>query len=464
MIADTAAPTPPLRVAIVGAGPAGFFTADALLKKQDLHCAIDIFDRLPTPFGLVRDGVAPDHPEIKRVTSKFEQVFDHPSTRFFGNVTFGRDVTREDLRTLYDQVVYTVGASSDRRLGIPGEGLAGSYSATEFVAWYNGHPDYGDRTFDLSTQRAVVAGNGNVAVDVARILLRSTDELAETDIADHALEALRASRVREVVMLGRRGPAQAKFTNVELKELGSLNGVDMIVDRADLDLDADSEAALADDRTARRNYDFLKEVSERPRTDAERRLVLRFLVSPVEIRGPNAVQAVRTERNRLVTQADGYQRCEGVGAYDEMKAGLLLRSVGYRGAPLPDVPFDERRGVIPNEVGRVLDGPNGRPIPGEYVAGWIKRGPTGIIGTNKKDAAETVSSMVADTETVPRVAADGSGAAPIEPILAGRDTRFVRLEDWRRLDAAECARGEPQNRPRVKFVTVEDMLEAITAG
>ena len=332
---QTATTTEPLRVAVVGAGPAGFFTAEELIKQTELACSVDIFDRLPTPYGLVRDGVAPDHPEIKRVTAKFEQVFDHPSTRFFGNVTFGRDVTREDLKRCYDLVAYTVGASSDRHLNISGEDLEGVWSATEFVAWYNGHPDYADLSFDLSTERAVVVGNGNVAVDVARVLLRSTDELAETDIADHALSALRESQVREVVMLGRRGPAQAKFTNAELKELGGLTGVDLLVDVGDLELDADSQAVIEENRIAKRNYAFLKQISEKGATSASRRLVLRFLVSPVEILGQDTMRGVRIEGNRLVSQTDGYQRCEGTDTYEEIEAGLLLRSVGYRGVALP---------------------------------------------------------------------------------------------------------------------------------
>ncbi len=450
----------PLRIAIVGAGPAGFFTAGALLKETDFVCSIDIFDRLPTPYGLVRDGVAPDHPSIKKVTGKFEKIASDPSVRFLGNVTFGEEVTRDDLKSRYHRIVYAVGAPADRRLGIPGEDLAGSWPATAFVAWYNGHPDFAGLEFDLSCERAVVVGNGNVAVDVARILVRSSEELARTDIADHALAALRGSRIREVVMLGRRGPAQAKFTNVELKELGKLEGVDVEVVDSDLMLDADSAAVLKSNRTAERNYEILREMSARPSSGAERRIVLRFLTSPVELVGEEGrVTCVRTERNRLVTGPNGYQSAEGTGECRLLDAGLVLRSVGYRGLPLPDVPFDDARGVIPNLAGRVTDGPGGDPVPGEYAVGWIKRGPTGIIGTNKADAAETVRTLVEDLRV------EGAGPAPpggdVEELLAARGVRYVTFGDWINLDEQEKRNGEAEGRPRVKFVRVDDMLRVL---
>jgi ferredoxin--NADP+ reductase len=445
-------------VAIVGAGPAGFFTAEALLKEPDLVCAIDLFDRLPTPFGLVRDGVAPDHPSIKKVTAKFERIAANPSVRFFGNVTFGRDLEREDLRRRYDQIVYAVGAPADRRLGIPGEDLSGSWPATSFVAWYNGHPDFADLEFDLSPDRALVVGNGNVAVDVARILVRSPEELARTDMADHAVAALRESRVREVVMIGRRGPAQAKFTSAELKELGRLEGVDVVVDPADLDLDPDSAAALSASRGALRNYEILTELAARPTTGADRTLVLRFLTSPVELLGDVSVSSVRLERNRLVSGRDGYQRAQGTGELETVDAGLVLRSVGYRGSPLPDVPFDERRAVIPNEAGRVTRGPGGEPVAGEYATGWIKRGPTGIIGTNKPDAVETVRSMLEDLRELPPLE---EGIPAVEELLSARGVPYVSRDEWQILDEAERRRGEEEERPRVKFVRVDEMLRVI---
>ena len=449
----------PLRVAVVGSGPAGFFTVDALLKVSDLTCSVDLFNRLPTPYGLVREGVAPDHPSIKKVTAKYDRIASEPNVRFFGNVTFGVDVDRNDLLRHYHQVVYAVGAQSDRRLWIPGEDLPGSHPATEFVAWYNGHPDFSDRSFDLSHEFAVVVGNGNVAVDVARILVTDPEELARTDIADHALEALRRSSVREVVMLGRRGPAQGKFTNVELKELGRLDGVDVLIDPADLELDAASAAESERSRVANRNMSILRELAAREPTAAERRLVLRFLTSPVELlEADGQVGAVRLEHNRLVAGAGGYLRSEGTGSFDSIDAGLVLRSVGYRGVPLVDVPFDPDRALIPNVRGRVTDGPGGEPVPREYVAGWIKRGPTGIIGTNKPDAAETVTSMLEEVSGDALREPESPEPEVIPGLLSERRVRFVTFDDWRRLDAAERAEGERQGRPRVKVVRVEEML------
>ncbi len=450
----------PLRVAVVGAGPAGFFTVEALLKASDLACSVDIFNRLPTPYGLVREGVAPDHQSIKKVTRKYDRIAEEANVRYFGNVTFGVDVDRDDLCRHYHQVVYAVGAQSDRRLGIPGEDLAGSHAATEFVAWYNGHPDCVDHSFDLSHERAVVVGNGNVAVDVARVLVTDPEELAETDIADHALDALRKSRVREVVMLGRRGPAQGKFTSVELKELGRLNGVDIVVDPADLELDPASAAEAERSRVAKRNLEILRELANRDPGGSGRRLVLRFLASPTEVlEADGRVGAVTVERNHLVEAANGTVWSEGTGVVDTLDAGLVLRSVGYRGVPLPDVSFDPDRHLIPNRAGRVLDGPGGSVIPGEYVAGWIKRGPSGIIGTNKPDAVETVAAMLEEV-------GEGGARIPERPepeavtdLMESRGVRYVTFEDWRKLDEVETMEGEKQGRPRVKVVRVERMLE-----
>ncbi len=447
-------------MAVVGAGPAGFFTVEALLRASDLVCSIDMFNRLPTPYGLVREGVAPDHQSIKKVTAKYDRTAREPNVRYFGNVTFGDDVDRDDLLHHYHQVVFAVGAQSDRALGIPGEDLAGSHAATEFVAWYNGHPDFVDRTFDLSHARAVVVGNGNVAVDVARILVTDAEVLAKTDIADHALDALRRSRVREVVMLGRRGPAQGKFTSVELKELGRLKGVDVVVDPADLELDPASAAEAEGSRVARRNLDILHELAGREGGVAGRRLVLRFLASPTEILGADGrVGAVRVECNHLVPTGSGTVRSEGTGRIDTVEAGLVLRSVGYRGVPLPGVPFDSNRHLIPNRAGRVLDGPGGTVVPGEYVAGWIKRGPSGIIGTNKPDAVETVTAMLEDIESGGGRTAERPGPEAVTELLNGRGVRFVTFEDWQKLDEAETLEGEKQGRPRVKVVRVERMLD-----
>jgi ferredoxin--NADP+ reductase len=448
----------PLRVAIIGAGPAGFFTADLLTKSQEVEASIDLFERWPTPYGLVREGVAPDHQSIKGVTRIFERVLAHPRVRLFGNVQFGEDVTREELRAVYDQVVYAVGAQTDRRMGIPGEDLAGSWPATDFVRWYNGQPECADLEFDLGVERAVVIGNGNVAVDVARILLSGPDVLAKTDIADHALEALRESAIREVVMVGRRGPVEAKFTNVELKELGALEGVDVVVDPEALPGDLE-EASSGQERRVARNLEILADFAARRPSGASRRLVFRFLASPVALlEEEGRVAAVRFETNRLVPGPGGALRAEGASIFDELDAGLVLRSVGYHGVALPDLPFDSAGGVIPNLDGRVLDAQEGDVVPGEYVAGWIKRGPSGVIGTNKSCAAETVAAMLDDAASLPRDGASAADSHAIIDLLDERGTRYVTAEDWARLNMAEVARGEALGRPRVKVVRVEEML------
>jgi ferredoxin--NADP+ reductase len=449
-------------VAIVGAGPAGFFAADALLKQADLHVSIDILNRFPTPYGLVRDGVAPDHQKIKAVTRSFDRVAGDDRVRYFGNVTFGEDVTRADLQAHYDQIVYAVGAPSDRSMGIPGEDLDGSLPATAFVGWYNGHPDYRDLDPDLSCERVVVVGNGNVAVDVTRILVRPLEELAATDLADHALEALRGSRVREVVVLGRRGPAQAAFTTPELRELGELEGVDVVVDPSDVELDETSEASLEDNATARRNVDRLREYAERGPGTEERRIVLRFLRSPVEVLGEGHVTGVRIERNELVQRDDGSMRPQGTGETEDVSCGMILRSVGYRCVPLADVPFDENRSVLANDGGRITDGAGGPVVPGEYVVGWAKRGPSGVIGTNKSDAVDTVNRMVEDVSSLNGNATPDWHPDAGDALIRARVKRVVTWEDWQALDALERSRGEASGRPRVKCCTVEEMLEALS--
>src|SRR5581483_3550616 len=363
---------------------------------EDPRVEVDMIERLPTPWGLVRLGVAPDHPELKAASRTFEKIAALEGFRFLGNVEVGRDVGHEELTRLYDAVVYAVGAQTDRRLGIPGEDLPGSWAATEFVAWYNGHPDYQHLRFDLQTERAVVIGNGNVAVDVARMLARTGEELLPTDVTDQAREAIAASGLREIVMLGRRGPAQAAFTPPELKELGELAGADVVVASAELELDPASEAALEADRArARRNVDILRAFAAHAPRGKPKRLVLRFCLSPVRILGEGKVEAIEVVRNRLVVSDDGQIRAVATGELEVIACGLVFRSVGYRGVPLPGLPFDDERGVIPNAGGRVLDG-NGRPLPRTYCAGWIKRGPSGVIGTNKKDAAETVEALLED--------------------------------------------------------------------
>jgi ferredoxin--NADP+ reductase len=442
-----------LRVAIVGAGPSGLFATDALLKARD-DVRVDVFDRLPTPYGLVRYGVAPDHARIKSVTKAFEKTCRDPRVRFFGNVDVGRDVTLDDLRRHAHAVVLAVGASSDRALGIPGEDLEGSLSATEFVAWYNGHPEYVDLDPPLDARSVAVIGVGNVAVDVARILAKSTAELRETDIADHALVALEDSRVEDIHMLGRRGPAQAKWTTKELRELGELANADIVVDPAELELDPSSQAAAEADRATKRNLEILREMAEKAPQGKPRRLHLRFYASPVELHGEEGrVARMTVGRNRLEERDGGYLAAVDTGERDTIDAQLVLRSVGYRGVPIPDVPFDARRGVVPNDAGRVLDDEK-RAVPGLYVAGWIKRGPTGVIGTNKADAVETVNALLADP--LPEPDAPDEGALP--SLLAARNVPAVDFDGWLALDRAETRAGEAIGRPRVKVVEVEEML------
>jgi len=408
-------PESPLRVAIVGAGPSGFYAAEHILKGEDMHAQVDLFDRLPTPFGLVRGGVAPDHPKIKSVIRVYEKTAARDGFRFFGNVKVGHDVEVEDLERLYHAIVFTVGCETDRQLGVPGEDLPGSHAATAFVGWYNAHPDYADEHFDLSCERAVVIGNGNVAMDVARMLALTDHELRQTDTADHAIEVLDAKKVREIVVLGRRGPAQAAFTNPEIRELGEMEDADVIVDP-------------------------LREFSQRQPEGKRQRIVLRFLVSPVEIRGDGKVEKIVIGRNELVEE-DGTLRARDTGEREELECGLVLRSVGYTGIPIEGVPFDEKRGLILNEGGRVLDSHDSGHKVGHYTAGWIKRGPSGVIGTNKKDALETVTHLLADVESQTLLRPASPEPIAVEELLAER--------------------GEPHGRPRVKFVRVEEMLDTL---
>ena len=452
----------PLRIAIVGAGPSGFFLAEKLLSQDATPVTVDLFERLPTPYGLVRFGVAPDHEKIKNVTRSFDKLAARPGFRFFGNVEIGRDLTLDELREHYHQICFTTGAQSDRRMGIPGEDLAGSHPATEFVAWYNGHPDYRDVTFDLSVERVAVVGVGNVAVDVARILAKSPEELAATDIADHALEALRQSRVREVYLLGRRGPAQAAFTNPEVKELGELEGADVRVLPGEVALDPLSEAELAarDDASTRKKIEILQEYARRQPSGKPKRLTLRFLVSPTELVGDarGQVQAIRLVRNRLVAAPDGSLKAEPTGETEDLPVGLVFRSVGYKGLAIPGLPFEPRRGTVPHDCGRVIDPAGGKPVTGCYVSGWIKRGPSGVIGTNKPCAAETAESMLADAAAGAMLQPTGGD---IEPLLRQRQPDLVTWADWVRLNQAECAAGKPSGRPRVKLTRVAEMLKAI---
>ena len=455
----------PLRVAIVGAGPTGFYAADHLLRNPEVVVEVDMFDRLPTPYGLVRLGVAPDHQKIKFVTNAFDKVAASPRFRFYGGVEFGKDVTLADLQAHYHQIVYCTGAQTDRRMGIPGEDLTGSHPATEFVAWYNGHPDYRDCAFDLSQESVAVVGVGNVAADVVRILCRTPEELATTDIADYALEALRKSRVREVYLLGRRGPAQAAFTNPEVRELGELADADITAIPQEVELDPLSRAAVerSQDRATRKKVEMLREYARRAPTGKSRRLVLRFLVSPVELisDGAGRVAGMRLVRNELYATSTGALQPRATDRFEELPAGLVFRSVGYRGVPLPGVPFNESWGVILNDKGRVLDPDTKQPIVGEYAAGWIKRGPTGVIGTNKPDAAETVECMFEDLARGAVLEPTRPEAAAAEALVRQRQPNYVSYTDWLKLNEIEVARGRAQGRPRVKLTSVEEMLAAL---
>jgi ferredoxin/flavodoxin---NADP+ reductase len=453
-------PENPLRVAIVGSGPAGFYAAGHLLKAKDVEVEVDVFDRLPTPWGLVRAGVAPDHPNIKAVSRVYEKTAALPGFRFFGNVELGTDLSHDELTDRYHAVIYAVGAQTDRRMGIPGEDLPGSWAATEFVAWYNGHPDYREIEFDLSAERAVVVGNGNVAMDVTRMLTTDPEELAKTDCADHALEVLRESQVKEVVVLGRRGPAQAAFTNPELLELAELTDADVFVDAGDCELDSLSAESIAGEGhlTARKNVEILTDYSQREPVGKERRIVLRFVVSPVEILGEDRVEGVRIVRNEL-HQENGTLRPRATDVTEEIECGLVFRSIGYRGVPLADLPFDEGRGTIPNDGGRIVH-PESGPVTGEYVVGWIKRGPTGIIGTNKKDAQETVDSVLADAAAGSLLEPSHPERDEIESLLSERKPDHVTYAGWEAIDRAEKDAGEPHGRPRVKLTKTEELLEA----
>jgi ferredoxin/flavodoxin---NADP+ reductase len=441
----------------VGSGPAAFYAAASLLASEDPVVEVDMIERLPTPWGLVRLGVAPDHPQLKTVSRAFEKIATRPGFRFLGNVEVGRDVSHDELTELYDAVVYAVGSQTDRQLGIPGEDLPGSWAATELVAWYNGHPDFQHLEFDLSHERAVVIGNGNVALDVARMLALTSEELAPTDTTDAAIEAIVSSGIREIVVLGRRGPVQASWTSQELGELGELAGADVLVDPDELVLDPASEAELeGGSNIVQRNVEILRDFATREPAGKPRSVRLRFCVSPVAIHGKERVEAVEIVRNRLEADEEGRVRAVATEEREVIPCGIVFRSVGYRGVGIPGVPFDARAGTVPNQNGRVL-GADESAIPGVYCAGWIKRGPTGVIGTNKKDAAETVEHLLEDARAG-RLPASGEGT--IDDLLAERDVQVVTYPGWEAIDALERARGEEQGRPRVKLCTWDELLAA----
>ena len=439
----------PLRVAVIGSGPAGVYTADALTRQQRVPVRVDVLDRLPTPYGLVRYGVAPDHTKIKGVARVLREVLEHPDVRFVGGVEFGTDLTRADLARSHHAVVYATGASVDRRMGVPGEDLPGSVAATDFVNWYCGHPDSELEQFVLDSEEVVVVGAGNVAVDVARILAKTADELRHTDIPQAALDVLAGSRVRTVHVLARRGPLQAKFTAPELRDLLALPGVDVVVRPEQVDIDptavgTDRPELRRFARAARTNLKLLREQAERPPEGRPRRLELHFWTRPAEILGEGRVDGLRVEHTRL----DDEERLAGTGEHSVLDVGLVLRSVGYAGVPLAGVPFDDEGRTVPHDLGRVLD-TDGRVVRGDYVAGWIKRGATGVIGTNKSDAAGTVRSLLEDAEDL-----RGSLPEPVDlaDVLESRGLAYSDYDDWLRIDTAEAGHAaELERGERVKL-------------
>jgi ferredoxin--NADP+ reductase len=453
--------TRPYHVAIVGSGPSGYFAAASLLKFADANAdsdeardvRVDMLEMLPTPWGLVRSGVAPDHPKIKSISAQFEKTALDPRFRFFGNVRIGEHVQAAELAERYDAVVYAVGAQSDRPLNIPGEDLVGSVAAVDFVGWYNAHPHFEEMTPDLSTGRAIVVGNGNVALDVARILVSDPDLLANTDIANHALESLHARGVEEVVVIGRRGPLQATFTTLELRELGDLEAmadVDVILDPTDFD-DISDEDLEAAGKTVKNNVKVLRKFAETPPRGAKRRIVFRFRTSPIEIKGDGHVSSIVLGRNELVDEG-GRLTAKDTGVREELPAQLVVRAVGYRGVPTPGLPFDDKAGTIPHTDGRIEGSTN------EYVVGWIKRGPSGVIGSNKKDSADTVNTLLADLaerslSDVPEKYSD-----ELVEWLLSRQPQLVTDDHWQLIDAHERSSGEPHGRPRVKLTSVADLL------
>ena len=452
------------KIAVIGSGPAGFYAAGELFRQQSESIKVDIFDRLPTPYGLVRGGVAPDHQKIKSVTKIYSRIAENENFRFFGNVEFGSDIFRSDLLEFYDAIIYAVGSPSDRPLGISGEELPGSHSATEFVAWYNGHPDFREHKFKLSVKDVFVIGMGNVALDVARVLAKTPNELSKTDIADYALEALFESQIEDIWLVGRRGPLQAAFTPVEAREFLEMESADVILEGGSLKLDAESQLILENDasKDTKKNIEILKQISEKQSSKKKKRVHFLFLASPLEIMGKECVEKIRMVRNELFKRDDGSLRSQATEDIIEKDAGLIFRSIGYHGNPLADVPFDHNSGTIPNECGQIVDDDREKSLrTREYVAGWIKRGPTGVIGTNKQDAVETVHRML-ETFLQEKIERRQKTDSPgIDSLLKERNVEYVSFEDWQILDKYETDVGQSQERPRVKVTSIEKMMEII---
>ena len=448
------------RVAIVGSGPAAFYSAMELLRHDDPMVSVDMLERLPTPYGLVRGGVAPDHEKIKSVTKIFERAAGHPRLRFFGNVEFGKDIQRLDLLQRYHAVIYAFGSRTDRHLNIIGETLQGSHAATEFVGWYNGHPDYRHHQFDLTSKRVAIIGMGNVAIDCARILCQDPENLAKTDIAQHALEALRQSEVEEVFLIGRRGPVQAAFTPAEVRELLHLPKVDAVMRASDLELDEHSKEELSKaSRNTKLNMEILQQIHDQGDRGNPRKLHLCFLISPTKIEGSERVKGLELVHNEIVKEG-GVLRAKATNEVMHLNVDMVFRSIGYMGEAIPGLPFDDRRGTLPNDQGQLLDGVGGKLLNQEYTAGWIKRGPSGVIGTNKQDATETVSRLKKNWQTSPTPQPKLVHHDLLD-LLKEKKSQFVSFEDWKKLDKIEIEQGQQNGKSRHKICEVQEMLDLI---
>jgi ferredoxin--NADP+ reductase len=448
------------RIAIIGSGPAGYFAAGHLFKKSDLNIEIDMYDKLPTPFGLVRSGVAPDHQTTKTVTKVYDKIASNPKFRFYGLIEYGNHITLDDLKKHYHQVLFATGAQTDRRMNIPGEDLKRSHTATEFVAWYNGHPEFTDIDFDLSVEKVAIIGMGNVAVDVARILCRSKEELSKTDITDYAFDKLVNSNIKEVYMIGRRGPAQAAFTNPELKELGNLEIADCLILKDESEVDELTAQHLIDnlERSVEKKLEIISEFSNHIKTK-KKSLTIRFLLSPTEIipDEDGNVKAIKLVKNVLSKSDDGSLRPKATEENEILQVDMVFRSIGYRGIPLPEVPFKESWGIIPNIRGRIADEEENNTLTGLYVTGWIKRGPTGVIGTNKRDSGETVALMIEDIKNNNTFRPENPTSDKIETLIKERNPEYINYEDWLKIDKEEINRGEKEGKPRVKFTNIDDI-------
>lgn len=450
--------TRPLRVAIIGAGPSGFYAADALFRS-DLNVKVDAFDRLPTPYGLLRGGVAPDHQKMKSVGAYYDRVAtkNSESFSFIGNVNVGVDITIDELKSFYDALVFTYGSESDKKTGLPGEDLPGVHGAREFVAWYNGHPDYQDLDFDLSQEVVAIIGQGNVAIDVARILAKNTKELSTSDITDKALKALEKSNIKEIHIIGRRGPVQSAFTELEIREFGELEDSNIIINEADLKLNDANREEMEQSNKAKKNYNALVDLSKEPKEGKKKKVFVQYFKYPKEMVGDTRVTALRADEVELDGEAFN-QKATKTGKEFEVAAGLVFRSIGYKGTSLPGIPFDEDRGVIPNEKGRVQN-LDGSPAPGLYTAGWIKRGPSGVLGTNKPCSKETIDCLLEDVTSLTPCETPSTDA--VLELLASRDVRVISFQDWKVIESLENEKGQAIGKPREKFVTRNEIFTAL---